>query len=104
MMSDNPYVIACPVCRGLVRVRRYGVRIRCPHCGSILYVRSKSDIEVVERGRMPLPPPEARPALGAMGGLLLGAALGGPLGAILGLIIGGSLGISAKGPLEGEEV
>ena len=103
-MSEDPYVIVCPVCRGLVRIRRYGVRIRCPHCGSILYVWSKEHVEVLRHGQVPLPPPEARPALGAIGGLLLGAALGGPLGAILGLIIGGGLGSSARGPLEGEEV
>ena len=103
-MSDDPFVIVCPVCRGLVRVRRYGVRIRCPHCNSILYVWSKDDVSVVQPGQVPFPPPDARPALGAIGGLLLGAALGGPLGAVLGLLIGGSLGASAKGPLEGEEV
>lgn len=103
-MSEELYVVVCPVCRGLIKVRYYGVRIRCPHCGSVLYVWSKDHIEVEKRGQIPFPPPDARPALGAIGGLLLGAALGGPLGAILGLIIGGSLGSSARGPLEGEEV
>ncbi len=103
-MTEDPYVIVCPVCKGLIRVRRYGVRIRCPHCGSILLASSRSSIMVLRRGQVPVPPPDARPALGALGGLLLGAALGGPLGAILGLIIGGGLGSSARGPLEGEEV
>ncbi len=100
-MNENSYVIVCPVCRGLVRVKRYGVRVRCPHCGSILLVLFRNNVTVVVRGQVPFPPPDTKPALGAIGGLLLGVALGGLIGAILGLLIGGSLEASAK---EEEEV
>jgi len=103
-VAEKTFVVSCPVCRGLIRVKPYQHRIRCPHCGSILYVWSRERVEVLRRGQVPFPPPDARPALGAIGGLLLGAALGGSLGAILGLLIGGSLGSSAKGPLDAEEV
>nr|MDO8099666.1 hypothetical protein [Candidatus Njordarchaeota archaeon] len=97
-------VFTCPVCNGPYYLRKdTRVRVRCPHCGSILDTDWRS-IKVVERGVTPFPPPGSKTPLGAVGGAVLGLAIGGPVGAILGLILGGLAGVVAENPLEAEEV
>lgn len=78
------------------------IRVRCPHCGSLLWTTWEA-VQVYERGTVPIPAPGSRAPLGVVGGGLLGLALGGPVGALLGALIGGVAGAVAEVPLEARE-
>jgi len=95
---------SCPVCNGRYYVPRDPpVRVRCPHCGSLLWTTWEG-VQVDERGTVPIPAPGSRAPLGAIGGGLLGLALGGPVGGLIGAIIGGAIGVAAEVILEAAEV
>jgi len=94
----------CPVCTGLFYLpRNPPIQVRCPHCNSLLYVISKTDIHDLKRGTVPFPPPASRWLAGGAGGALLGAAIGGPAGALIGGVVGALLGHGANVVLEAQE-
>lgn len=78
------------------------VRVRCPHCGSLIMTYWET-VEVYKRGTVPIPAPGSRTPLGAIGGGLLGLVIGGPVGALLGAIAGGAIGAAAEAILEARE-
>lgn len=93
----------CPVCNGRYYVPRDPpIRVRCPHCGSLLWTYWNI-VEVVIRGTVPVPTPGSRIPLGAIGGGLLGLVLAGPPGAIVGALLGAVTGAAAEGVLEARE-
>jgi RNA polymerase subunit RPABC4/transcription elongation factor Spt4 len=97
------YVFSCPVCNGRYYVPRDPpIRVRCPHCNSLLLTNWDS-IYVIERGAIPIPPPGSKFPLGAIGGGALGLVIGGPIGGLIGLLIGGMIGLAADAPLEARE-
>jgi len=49
-LAETSDVVECPSCRRPMRVKRYNVKVLCPHCSSILYVASKNRVQVVARG------------------------------------------------------
>jgi len=49
-LAETSDAVECPSCRRLMRVKRYNVKVLCPHCSSILYVASKDRVQVVARG------------------------------------------------------
>jgi len=49
-LAETSDVVECPSCRRLMRVKRYNVKVVCPHCSSILYVASRDRVQVVARG------------------------------------------------------
>jgi len=49
-LAETSDAVECPSCRRLMRVKRYNVKVVCPHCSSILYVASRDRVQVVARG------------------------------------------------------
>lgn len=94
---------SCPVCSGRYYVPRDPpVRVRCPHCSSLLMTYWEA-IHVYERGTVPIPPPGSKVPLGAIGGGTLGLVIAGPIGGLIGAILGGAIGAAAEAPLEARE-
>jgi hypothetical protein len=93
----------CPVCGGRYHVpRNPPIRVRCPHCSSLLWTDWQT-VQILERRTIPIPAPGSRAPLGAIGGGLLGLALGGPLGGLIGFLIGGAAGVAAEAVIEARE-
>jgi len=92
-LAETSDAVECPSCRRPMRVKRYNVKVLCPHCSSILYIASKDRVQVVARGVYKpsrLTPPLSTVILFAM----LSAALailsyevGKALGAFLGFLV-----------------
>jgi hypothetical protein len=72
------------------------MNVRCPHCSSLLYLDFDGRIVVMERGQIPTPAPGSKPALGAVGGLIVGGLIAGPIGALLGILAGATIGASVE--------
>jgi len=49
-LAETSDAVECPSCRRPMRVKRYNVKVLCPHCSSILYIASKDRVQVVARG------------------------------------------------------
>lgn len=94
----------CPVCIGQYYVPRDPpIRVRCPHCGSVL-LTDWTYVQVFQRGTVPVPAPGRKAPLGLIGGTLLGLALGGPGGGVVGAFLGLAAGAVAEAPKEAQEV
>jgi len=78
------------------------IRARCPHCGSLLMTEWVA-VQVLERGRAPIPRPGSKAPLAAIGGGTIGLAVGGPVGGLIGFIVGGLIGAAAEAPLKALE-
>jgi len=85
----------CPVCRTRLHTSAgLPFVVRCPDCKSLLRIQAER-VVVLER-RVAQPPPGVRPAVGAIGGALLGVAVAGPIGALFGFLLGGFLGAAVE--------
>jgi len=97
------HAFTCPVCNGRYLVPRTPpVRVRCPHCGSLLLTAWET-IQVYERGTAPIPPPGSKIPLGAIGGGAIGLVIAGPIGGLIGALVGGMVGVAAEAPLKARE-
>jgi len=97
------HAFICPVCNGRYFLPRDPpLRVRCPHCSSLLWATWEI-AQVYERGTAPIPPPGSRIPLGAIGGGTLGLVIAGPIGGLIGALIGGMIGVATEAPLEARE-
>lgn len=95
---EERWEFACPTCSGRFFTRKSPpMRVRCPHCTSLLHIAGDGAVSVLMSGSPPTGPPVPSLA-GATIGSLVGAIVAGPIGALLGLIAGGALGAAANVP------
>lgn len=96
-VTEERWDSICPFCNGrFYTLNPPPIRVRCPYCSSLLYVENIGYVRILQEGQIPVLAPEARSAVGAIGGILVGSVIAGPIGALFGLLAGGALGASAE--------
>lgn len=98
-MEHTRKIFNCPLCKGrYYYVRALAappVRVRCPHCGSILMTHW-DDVQLLIRGIIPIPAPNRKVPVGLISGFLIGLAIGGTPAGIIGALFGLAAGSKAE--------